>query len=105
VKPDIEVDADPVGGDAANAAPRSPIGDLREEDLPGAIGNPTDGGSDDSDALKKINKTPTIRPDLSAINPEKEDIQVWESKDAQFRRAFDLLKTFSVFKPSQAPTT
>jgi len=105
VKPDIEVDAEPVVGDAANAAPRSPIGDLREEDLPGAIGNPTEDGVDDSDALKKINKTPTIRPDLSAINPEKEDIQVWESKDAQFRRALDLLKTFSVFKPSQAPTT
>lgn len=105
VKPDIEVEMGPTPGDAAEAGTRSPIGDLREEDLPGAIGNPSKAGPSDGDALKKINKTPTIRPDMSAINPEKEDIQVWENKDPQFRRALDLLKTFSVFKPSQAPTT
>jgi carboxyl-terminal processing protease len=105
VKPDIEVEMGPTPGDAAEAGTRSPIGDLREEDLPGAIGNPSKAGPSDGDALKKINKTPTIRPDISAINPEKEDIQVWENKDPQFRRALDLLKTFSVFKPSQAPTT
>lgn len=105
VKPDIEVEMGPTPVDAAEAGTRSPIGDLREEDLPGAIGNPSKAGPSDGDALKKINKTPTIRPDISAINPEKEDIQVWENKDPQFRRALDLLKTFSVFKPSQAPTT
>jgi carboxyl-terminal processing protease len=105
VKPDIEVEMGPTPGDAAEAGTRSTIGDLREEDLPGAIGNPSKAGPSDGDALKKINKTPTIRPDISAINPEKEDIQVWENKDPQFRRALDLLKTFSVFKPSQAPTT
>ncbi len=107
VKPDIAVEDETTGSeDAAAGAQRSPIGELREEDLPGAIGNPSENeGADQSSPMKKINKTPTIRPDLSAINPEKEDIQVWEKKDAQFRRALDLLKTFSVFKPSQGSDT
>jgi carboxyl-terminal processing protease len=105
VKPDIAVEDE---ADAAEqgAATRSPIGDLREEDLPGAIGNPSEGNaSEESNPLKKINKTPTVRPDVSAINPEKEDIQAWEKKDSQFRRALDLLKTFSVFKPPQGSDT
>ena len=103
VKPDIEVDSEAAGEQGASGS-RAPVGELREEDLPGAIGNPSqDGGTDEANPMKKINKTPTIRPDVSAINPEKEDIQVWENKDVQFRRALELLKTFSVFKPSQAP--
>lgn len=104
VKPDITVEDEASASDeAAVAGQRSPVGELREEDLPGAIGNPSGSeGSGESSPLKKINKTPTIRPDLSSINPEKEDVQVWEKRDSQFRRAVDLLKTFSVFKPSQA---
>jgi hypothetical protein len=79
---------------------------MREEDLPGAISNP-DGAASGSEggALKKINQTPTIRPDLSTINPETEDLATWGKKDIEFQRAFDLLKTFSVFKAPQPPTT
>jgi hypothetical protein len=83
---------------------RAPVSEIREEDLPGAISNPGGGGSE-GDALKKINKTPTIRPDLSSINPETVDLAEWGQKDVQFQRAFDLLKTFSVFKAPQPPTT
>ena len=102
VRPDVEVEAE--GEETEPVSSRSPLSELREEDLPGAIGNPShESGGDEGSPMKKINKTPTIRPDLSAINPEKEDIQVWEKKDVQFRRALELLKTFSVFKPSQAP--
>lgn len=105
VKPDIEVDVTSSSGDIeAPSTKRSPLSEIREEDLPGAISNPTGGGSE-GDALKKINKTPTIRPDLAGINPETVDLSEWGQKDAQFRRAFDLLKTFSVFKAPQAPTT
>jgi carboxyl-terminal processing protease len=105
VKPDIEVDV--ASSSAENEAPmtkRAPVSEIREEDLPGAISNPGGGGSE-GDALKKINKTPTIRPDLSSINPETVDLAEWGQKDVQFQRAFDLLKTFSVFKAPQPPTT
>ncbi len=84
---------------------------IREGDLPGAISNPTeDGGSSSNgklpggDALRKINKTPDVRPDVAAINPETEDLQDWGKKDRQFQRAFELLKTFNIFKGSKAVT-
>jgi carboxyl-terminal processing protease len=107
VKPDIEVQlpdavVEPVGQ-------RSPLQEVREEDLPGAINNPSgavaapvDGAVgaplDGSDALKRINKTPTVRADVASINPEKVDLAEWSRRDLQFQRATDLLKTFSVFK-------
>lgn len=107
VKPDIEVDA-AAASDSVDvpATKRSPLSEIREEDLPGAISNPdAAGSSSEGGALKKINKTPTIRPDLSSINPETEDLTAWGQKDIQFQRAYDLLKTFSVFKAPQPPTT
>ena len=106
VKPDIEVEAEAVSDDSVPGVP-SPLSDLREEDLPGAISNPSSAGqpAKEGDAIKKINKTRTIRPNLTTIDPEKEDIQVWGHRDNQFQRALDLLKTFSVFKVSQPPST
>jgi carboxyl-terminal processing protease len=107
VKPDIEVDV-AAASDSVDvpATKRSPLSEIREEDLPGAISNPdAAGSSSEGGALKKINKTPTIRPDLSSINPETEDLTAWGQKDIQFQRAYDLLKTFSVFKAPQPPTT
>jgi hypothetical protein len=53
--------------------------------------------------MRKLNKTPDVPPDVSAINPETEDIGEWARKDPQFQRAIDLLKTFSVFKGPEAP--
>ena len=106
VKPDIEVEAEAVSDDSVPGVP-SPLSELREEDLPGAISNPSSAGqpAKEGDAIKKINKTRTIRPNLTTIDPEKEDIQVWGHRDNQFQRALDLLKTFSVFKVSQPPST
>lgn len=106
VKPDIEVEAEAVSEDSVPGV-LLPLSELREEDLPGAISNPSLNGQPvkEGDTIKKINKTRTIRPNLTTIDPEKDDIQVWGHRDNQFQRALDLLKTFSVFKASQPPST
>lgn len=104
VKPDIEIEPAPVPEVEAVTAKRATVSEIREEDLPGAISNPN-GGTQEGGALKKINKTPTVRPDLVVINPETVDLAEWAKKDVQFQRALDLLKTFSVFKPQSEPTT
>lgn len=105
VKPDIEVDSTPSVEKESVQTKRSPLSEIREEDLPGAIANPEgrSGEQGDGGALRKINKTPVVSPDVAAINPETEDLTSWGRKDPQFQRAFDLLKTFSVFKAPGAP--
>jgi carboxyl-terminal processing protease len=108
VKPDIEVElaAPPVVERVAVEASGAVGRELREEDLPGAIDNPSDAGaSSGGDALKRINKTPTVRADVASINPEKVDLSEWQRRDNQFQRALDLLKTFSVFKSPVKPGT
>lgn len=99
VKPDIEIEnAVEVDKEAkkSNEKSEAPSSVMREGDLPGAISNPNQG--EDHSGMKKINKTPTIRGDLSAIDPEHEDIQSWLKRDAQLQRALDLLKSFNIFK-------
>jgi carboxyl-terminal processing protease len=105
VKPDIEVDVAPRPDRDANQGKKSQFPEIREEDLPGAIANPSSRPRDqgDGDTMRKLNKTPDVPPDVSAINPETEDIGEWARKDPQFQRAIDLLKTFSVFKGPEAP--
>lgn len=100
VKPDIEVDITQNVEREPVQTKRSPLSEMREEDLPGAIANPEgkSGGQGDAGAMRKLNKTPVVSPDVSSINPETEDLAEWGRKDAQFQRALDLLKTFSVFK-------
>ncbi len=100
VKPDIEVDITQQGAKDLVQTKRSPLSQIREEDLPGAIANPEGrpGDSGENGALKKLNKTADGAPEVSAINPETEDLTEWGRKDPQFQRALDLLKTFSVFK-------
>jgi len=76
---------------------------LRERDLPGAIENPS--GADKKTPLQKINKTPTIRGDLSNSNIENISLADLLKKDAQLVRALDLLKTFNIFgapKPGES---
>ncbi len=113
VTPDITMDGSEVTEEDAAppaAGSKTPM-IIREGDLPGAIVNPTESSeqtpndrnlTDDvppgTDALKKINKTPEVRPDLKAINPETEDLGVWAKRDKQFQRALELLKTFNIFK-------
>jgi len=105
VKPDIEVDAAPQVEKQQAQTKRSPLSEIREEDLPGAIANPEGKtqGREEAGAMRKLNKTPEVSPDLSAINPETEDLLEWGRKDPQFQRALDLLKTFSVFKAPAVP--
>ena len=104
VAPDIEVEAAGAQNVEPVNATRSPIGEIREEDIPGAIKNPS-GASEGNGAMKKINKTPTVRPDLTAVNPETENIGDWARKDSQFQRALDLLKTFRVFKGGEGSSS
>ena len=100
VKPDIEVDISQGIDKEPVQTRRSPLSEVREEDLPGAIENPSvkSGEKGDGDALRKLNKTEVIAPEVASINPETADLVEWGKKDPQFQRAFDLLKTFSVFK-------
>jgi carboxyl-terminal processing protease len=100
VKPDIEVDISQGVEKEQVQTRRSPLSEIREEDLPGAIENPSNkpGENGDGDALRKLNKTEVIAPDVASINPETVDLVEWGKKDPQFQRAFDLIKTFTVFK-------
>ncbi len=110
VKPDIEVPVDEEPAVSPTPEPSAkPSMSIREKDLPGAIINPAEPSSKGEEpagekGLKDINKTPTIRPDLHSINPETEDLNTWLSRDRQMQRAFDLLKTFNIFKIQQKET-
>lgn len=101
VKPDIEVEAIAAGNESLPGV-RSPIGEIREGDIPGAIENPSSKGEQESTPLQKINKTAPTRPDLTSIDVESEDLGQWESKDNQFKRALEVLKTFGTVKPGPA---
>jgi carboxyl-terminal processing protease len=105
VKPDIEVDIAQSAEREGSRGKRSPLREIREEDLPGAIANPggRSGEQDGDGAMRRLNKTQEVDPDVSAINPEVEDLAEWARRDPQFQRAFELLKTFSVFKGPEAP--
>lgn len=98
VKPDIELEAVQVPVQSTENSEKQRIGELiREKDLPGAIENPTNPVGEEQ-PLRKLNKTPEIRPDLSNLSPEKQDIGEWLRRDTQLQRAIDLLKSFNVFK-------
>ena len=106
VLPDIVLDApehlDSLKGD------RQEIPEMRERDLPGAINAPKEnapgkkgrtksapGGAKQKDASETENE---------GINPEKDDLTVWFSKDPQVERALELLKTFNIFKGPKLQT-
>lgn len=101
VTPDIEVAGalDVAQGGAEGGAQegaRRVLPEIREEDLPGAIANP--GAGDDAGAMRKLNRSGVVNPELVAINPETVAIDEWSKRDPQFRRAFELLKTFTAPK-------
>lgn len=96
VKPDIEIDA-PEEAMEEPSPPKQSIR-VRESDLPGAISNPTNGGRTDEPVMKRLNKVPTVPEGNELINPETEDVEVWLGRDPQLRKAYDLLKTFNIFK-------
>ena len=100
VDPDVELDVTPPEAKETLSDDESLQQKLniRESDLEGAIRNPNGGGDDGSDALRKLNRTPTERKDLTSIDPEKEDLKTWLARDPQVARALELLKTFDIFK-------
>lgn len=104
VKPDIEMDVaqgpeEEVEGNKKSTVPER----IREQDLPGAITNPTEPEDSDSDVMRKLNRIqPPTSEDLSRLNPETRNLKEWLQSDAQLQRALDLLKTFNIFKG--APT-
>ncbi|RIL11099.1 MAG: peptidase S41 [Proteobacteria bacterium] len=100
VKPDIELDQDAKPVEASDIEGKPSLS-MREADLPGAIGNPDQPGKSKprrKNTLQELNKVTPDKPDLTTINPEVIDINEWMQRDRQFQRAFDLLKTFNIFK-------
>lgn len=100
VKPDIEIEnPQPEVKSEEPQGVSQPLGPTREGDLPGAISNPNqkEQGKQNS-GMQEINKTPTVRGDLTALNPEQEDLESWMRRDVQFQRALDLLKSFDIFR-------
>ncbi len=100
VKPDIIVEPSESALDELEETEqmqekRKPIR-IREGDLPGAIKNPS-GAS--RAPMQKLNKTPTVGPDLDRLRPEDMPLKDLLASDAQLSRAYELLKTFSIFKP------
>lgn len=96
VKPDIIFEQPLLPEEQSEEISISPL-EVREGDLPGAIKNPSI--ETEGDALRRLNKTPLIeRDELTAMRLETIDMQEWFARDAQLRRAYDLLKTFNIFE-------
>jgi carboxyl-terminal processing protease len=98
VKPDIEMEQPAPAKEEVPDQQRSPIGQMREGDLPGAILNPNGQG----DPTKRSNK-PAVgevktTSDQPVIDPMKEELPSFLGRDPQLQRALDLLKTFNIFK-------
>lgn len=107
VKPDIvveEVEDEVQGAESGN----KPSITIREGDLPGALDSPGVGreeekekvGSKETSTMRRLNKTPLV-PEAVVFSPETEDLAEWLKRDRQLSRAFDLLKTFNIFKTQQ----
>lgn len=98
VKPDIELESLPIEGSAEESKGKGLL--LREKDLPGAIKNPDLSSVTDTKQGEGDESSPSagMASDVMSINPEKENISDWLSKDNQLRRAVDLLRGFGIFK-------
>lgn len=94
VKPDIDMPDDRAEEVESSEKPQGP--EVREKDLPGAILNPEAApGAVEQTPLHEINKVPGRS---EVVNPETEDLAELLRKDKQLQRAYDLLKTFNIFK-------
>lgn len=96
VVPDIEIEAIVPATIQVDEEDPEPI-KIRERDLPGAIRNP----GEELSPMQKINKTPTVRGDLQRLDPETTDLKTWFQLDRQLSRAYEILKTFSIFSAGQ----
>ena len=104
IKPDIEMDVPDAQRvkNEESAAKSSSSERIREKDLPGAIHNPD--GLQDVDPSKqkkgKINAVPVAED--APFDFDKATVKELLARDAQLQRAFDLLKTFNIFKREPA---
>lgn len=99
VKPDIEVE----NKEDKEVAPerQKTLDPIREGDLPGAIDNPY--GDDGSTPLHQLNKVPDKAEAVlkDSIDFEKDPIDKIVSKDAQFAKALEVIKSYGTYEPSQ----
>lgn len=111
VAPDIEVQ-DAEAEKAAKVEARTKLPPVRESDLPGAIQNPSDSlnpAVPGANPLREMNKVTAESPELAPIDPETIEIASWLERDKQFKKAYDVIKTFTVpstqLAANQHPTT
>ncbi|WKZ56559.1 MAG: S41 family peptidase [Bdellovibrionota bacterium] len=95
IVPDIEMENPPLESpDQKLTRGQSRIRPMREEDLPGAIENPSGSGTKDKGAEPADSSGAAPQ----ALDPLKEELSVWLERDPQLQRALDLLKTFNIFR-------
>jgi carboxyl-terminal processing protease len=100
VSPDIEVLDAEAEKLSKQEDRRTRIPQVRESDLPGAIENPSHllPAEQVKDPMREMNKVPVEGSELGPLNPETVDVSVWLEKDTQFKKAFEVIKTFNVTK-------
>lgn len=104
VLPDVEIEPLKIEpAEITEELKKKKLDRVRESDLPRAITNPRrkDKNRDDEDTMRKLNKIPTDRGDLTRIDPETVPLEDWLEVDVQMARAFDLLKTYNIFKGAE----
>lgn len=103
VVPDVEIEPLKIEPEElADDVKKKKLDRVRESDLPRAITNPRrKGKNSDEDTMRKLNKVPADRGDLTRIDPETVALEDWLEVDVQMARAFDLLKTYNIFKGAE----
>ncbi|NLF24406.1 MAG: peptidase S41, partial [Deltaproteobacteria bacterium] len=97
VKPDIEVEEPRVKRRPGQPSERRLLR-FREKDLEGAIVNPEGNGSGSGAVLQDGDGLEEEREDLTGSEMDKLSLKDWLEKDVQAARAFEIIKTFDVFK-------
>lgn len=103
VKPDIIIENEPIkiveAEEETKSNKRKPRR-FREKDLPGAIKNPST--PDGAEPMRKLNKVPEEKTEVKRMNLETVPLEEWFERDAQLRRALELLKTSHIFNTKPA---
>ncbi len=97
VKPDIEIE-NPIPESLKRKKANTPLERMREGDLPGAISNPSGLKDEKGKIIENNSDDDEENEEVSVILPESIDIEEWKTRDLQFSKAFELLKTFDIFK-------
>lgn len=102
VSPDIELDAPMLEEEVVPPSPQQQAERfiVRERDLPGAIRNPSDRSksersSTEHDATEEL---PAGAPIPKPFDPERAELADWLSRDKQFAKALEVLRTFDTVR-------